>query len=76
MGTIHRELSWSWLASSMLLAVLALFSKEQGVTVLDVRAVVDVFIISKVKVELKQLIDIITKVRFIIVMSTAYIYNT
>ena len=61
--TIHREFSWSWLASSMLLAVLALFSKEQGVTVLGVCAVIDVFIISKVKVELKQLIDIITKVR-------------
>ena len=64
-GTVHTEFSWSWLASSMLLAVLALFSKEQGVTVLGVCAVIDVLIVSKVKLELKQLIDIITKVRYI-----------
>lgn len=60
--TAHTEFSWSWLACSMLLAVLALFSKEQGVTVLGVCAVVDVFIISKVKMELKQLLLIITEV--------------
>lgn len=70
-GSVHTEFSWSWLTGGMLLAVLALFSKEQGVTVLCVCAVVDVFIISKVKVELKQLVDIFTKVSFLFL--TAYI---
>ena len=61
--TVHPEFSWSWLGCSMLLAVLALFSKEQGLTVLGVCAVIDVFLISKVKVELKQLTRIIMEVR-------------
>lgn len=60
---VCTEFNWGWLACSMMLAVMALFSKEQGVTVLGVCAVVDVFIVSKVKVELKQLVSIITKVR-------------
>ena len=61
-GAVHSEFSWGWLACSMLLAVLALFSKEQGVTVLGVCAVIDIFIISKVKVEFKELMLIITEV--------------
>ena len=62
--TVCTEFNWGWLACSMLMAVLGLFSKEQGVTVLGVCTIIDVFIISKVKAELKQLILIITKVRF------------
>jgi len=61
--TVHAEFNWSWLACSMLFAVLALFSKEQGVTVLGVCAVVDMFLISKVRMELRELVGIITKVR-------------
>lgn len=65
MKTVHTDFNWSWLASSMLFAVLALFSKEQGVTVLGVCTVVDVFLISKVRMELRQLVGILTEVKII-----------
>ena len=57
------DFNWYWLVCSMLFAVLALFSKEQSITVLAVCAVVDVFLISQVKVELKDLtVGLLTKV--------------
>jgi len=57
------DFNWYWLVCSMLCAALALFSKEQSVTVLAVCAVVDVLLISQVNVELKDLtIGILTKV--------------
>lgn len=62
---VNSQFSWSWLTCSMLLAVLSLFSKEQGLTVLGMCVIIDVFIISRVKVELKELMLIITKVRLI-----------
>ena len=49
------DFNWYWLLFSMLCAVLALFSKEQSITVLAVCAVVDVFLISQVNMELKDL---------------------
>jgi len=55
------DFNWYWLVCSMLCAVLALFSKEQSITVLAVCAVVDVC--SQVNVELKDLtVGILTKV--------------
>ena len=61
-GAVHPQFSWGWLACSMLLALLALFSKEQGVTVLGICAIIDIFIISKVKVDIKELLLAVTEV--------------